>query len=543
MVLAVVSGFAVVPLVTTMQSASASGSPPTTAVLLPSNGATLKGGFWLDASASSTVPIQSVVFRLFGGSINEVIDPPGVLTKYGWISGFDSSLVPNGTYSLVSELTDTDGNVTTSAPITVIVANQPLVTAVLVPSTGASVTSGSVLDASAVGLSPTTGVRFEVTGGSLTDHVVGTATLTLYGWIASMDMTGVPPGSYSLQSVATDATETATSAGITVNVVPTYGFSRPINLAFDGTHIWVVNLGADQAPPNGESVTELNASDGSPVQTLAGGSFGFDNPRAIAFDGTHLWVPNYSGNSVTELNASDGSWIQTLSGAPYGFDSPDGILFDGAHVWVANQGGNSVTELNASDGSFVQTLSGGSYGFADPLSFAFDGAHLWVSNLTGDSVTELNASTGSWIQTISETATGGPPGFLGPAGMVFDGTHIWVANSFFESGVGNSVTELNASDGSFVQTVSGGAIDGPDDIAFDGTHLWVTNSGNDSVTELAASDGSIVRTLDGGSYGFDTPDGIVFDGTHLWVANVDGNSVTELNASDGSWVQTLTGSD
>jgi hypothetical protein len=406
--------------------------------------------------------------------------------------------VPNGTYSLVSELTDIDGTVTTSAPITVIIANQPLATTVLVPSTGASVTSGSVLDASAVGQSPTTGVNFEVTGGSLTDHVVGTATLTLYGWIAFMDTTGVPPGSYTLQSVATDATETATSPGITVNVVPSYGFSRPISLAFDGTHIWVVNLGANGGPsPNGESVTELNASDGSAVQNLSGGSYGFIDPRAIAFDGTHLWVPNIDGNSVTEFNASDGSWVRTLSGAPYNFNSPSGILFDGTHVWVANQGGNSVTELNASDGSFVQTLSGGSYGFASPIDFAFDGTHLWVSNWTGASVTELNASNGSWIQTISEAATGGPPGLLGPDGMVFDETHIWVANSFSEGGVGNSVTELNA------------------------------------------SDGSIVAQLDGGSYGFDSPDGIVFDGTHLWVANIDANTVTELNASDGSWVQTL----
>ena len=293
MVLAVVLGFALVPLATTVPLASASSLPPATAVALPPNGATLQGGFWLDATASSPLGIRSVVFRLYGGSINEVIDPPGVRTQYGWISGFDSSRVPNGTYSLVSELTDINGNVTTSAPTTVIVANKPLVTTVLVPSSGASVTSGSVLDASAVGQSPTTGVNFEVTGGSLTDHVVGTATLTLYGWIAFMDMAGVPPGSYTLQSVATDATETATSLGVTVNVIPTYGFSRPIDLAFDGTHIWVVNLGANGGPsPNGESVTELNASDGSAVQNLSGGSYGFVQPRAIAFDGTHLWVPN-----------------------------------------------------------------------------------------------------------------------------------------------------------------------------------------------------------------------------------------------------------
>ena len=166
---------------------------------------------------------------------------------------------------------------------------------------------------------------------------------------------------------------------------------------------------------------------------------------------------------------------------------------------------------------------------------------MWaVSNFSGPSVTELNASDGSWVQTIAEKATGGPPGFFGPGAMAFDGTHIWVVNGFSLDGVGNSVTELNASDGSFVQTVSG-PFENPIDIAFDGTHLWVTNYLFNSVTELNASDGSIVQTLIGGSYGFNGPLGIFSDGTHVWVANSGGNSVTELNASDGSWVQTLSG--
>ncbi len=94
---------------------------------------------------------------------------------------------------------------------------------------------------------------------------------------------------------------------------------------------------------------------------FSGGSYGFDDPSAIAFDGTHLWVPNYADNSVTEFNASDGSWIQTISGGSFGFDGPSGITFDGTHVWVTNALDGSVTEFNASDGSWVQTLSGGSY--------------------------------------------------------------------------------------------------------------------------------------------------------------------------------------
>jgi len=39
---------------------------------------------------------------------------------------------------------------------------------------------------------------------------------------------------------------------------------------------------------------------------------------------------------VTELNASDGSWVQTLSG----FNGPQRIAVGGTHVWVADYRGN-----------------------------------------------------------------------------------------------------------------------------------------------------------------------------------------------------------
>ena len=99
--------------------------------------------------------------------------------------------------------------------------------------------------------------------------------------------------------------------------------------------------------------------------------------------------PTGYGDSVTELNASDGSWVQTLSGGSYGFNAPYAIAVDGAHVWVANSSGDSVTELNASNGSWVQTLSGGNYGFNNPLAIAVDGSHVWVADANGNSVTEL----------------------------------------------------------------------------------------------------------------------------------------------------------
>ena len=74
-------------------------------------------------------------------------------------------------------------------------------------------------------------------------------------------------------------------------------------------------------------------------------SDGGEHLRGVAFDGTHLWVTNQNGSSVTELNASNGSWVRTLSGGSYGFNHPEGVAFDGTHLWAANVYGDSVTEI------------------------------------------------------------------------------------------------------------------------------------------------------------------------------------------------------
>lgn len=196
----------------------------------------------------------------------------------------------------------------------------------------------------------------------------------------------------------------------------------------------------------------------------------------------------------------------------------------------------AVGSTSATAQTSVSVSSG--YAFDQPAGIAFDGSHLWVTNQLGNSVTEFNADDGSWIRTLS-----GPQyGFDGPNGIVFDGTHLWVSN-FGVDGVGSSVTELDADDGSLVQTLAGGSYGfrGPEAMAVDGTHLWVTNFQGNSVTELDLSDGSWVQTLAAGSYGLSGPSGIAFDGADLWVTNSAADSVTEISAADGSWIQTLSG--
>ncbi len=260
------------------------------------------------------------------------------------------------------------------------------------------------------------------------DFYLDTSTEVLYGpkaggsWPATgtslVGPAGAPP-TPDLRRVATLNWYGAEYSG------GSYGFRFPTAVAFDGTHIWVANFN--------NSVTEINAADGSLVRTITGGFFKFLEPTALAFDGTHIWVADYN-NTVAEINAADGSLVRTLLGGSYKFFEPSGVAFDGTHIWVTNQGNSSVTEINAADGSLVRTISGGSYGLKYPYGVAFDGTHIWVTN-DANSVTEINAADGSWVRTLS----GASYGFNQPDGVAFDGTHIWVANA------GNSsVTAVNA---------------------------------------------------------------------------------------------------
>jgi len=58
-----------------------------------------------------------------------------------------------------------------------------------------------------------------LSGGALSDQVIGTAAPTLYGWLAAWNTTTVPNGIYSVQSVATDTdNNTDTSTPVTVTV-------------------------------------------------------------------------------------------------------------------------------------------------------------------------------------------------------------------------------------------------------------------------------------------------------------------------------------
>jgi hypothetical protein len=165
-----------------MYSSSSTSPPPTTGVLIPSTGATLSGtAATLDTSASNAT---SVELFLFGGSYG--LNPPVIctatLTYYGWVCSWNTTTVPNGSYTLVSAASGPSG-ATYSLGVPLTVKNLPPTTSVPIPSKGATL-SGTAATLDDPG-SNATSVEFALFGGSygLSGHVVGTATPTLYGWI------------------------------------------------------------------------------------------------------------------------------------------------------------------------------------------------------------------------------------------------------------------------------------------------------------------------------------------------------------------------
>ena len=207
-----------IPLTNTATAPLFVNNPPTTTVVVPSNGASVAGTTYLDAFASDYGTLTKVEFHLTGGSLNKALVATATPTIYGYLALWNTITVPNGTYVVQSEAFDAAGLSAYSSGVTVTVNNPPPTTTVLSPSGGASVKGTQVLlDASAS--SGVSQVKYELTGGSLTDSVIATATPTYYGWLAGWNSQGVPDGTYTLQSVASyPGGVSGVSPGVTITV-------------------------------------------------------------------------------------------------------------------------------------------------------------------------------------------------------------------------------------------------------------------------------------------------------------------------------------
>lgn len=161
------------------------------------------------------------------------------------------------------------------------------------------------------------------------------------------------------------------------------------------------------------------------------------------------------------------------------------------------------------------------FGLAPTLSYSQE-QDLEVTappiGVTNSNLNPLQIALLHWYDANQATsiAVGKSMGFEGPESVAFDGANIWVSNQ-----QDNTVTKLQASDGTNLGTFAAGAF--PQGVAFDGANIWVANNGG-IVTKLRASDGVSLGTFAVGRQ----PAGVAFDGAHIWVLSAIDSIISKL---------------
>jgi YVTN family beta-propeller protein len=80
------------------------------------------------------------------------------------------------------------------------------------------------------------------------------------------------------------------------------------------------------------------ATGGIVAQVATGGTI----PQEVAFDGSHIWVSNFSSKNVSKIDPESLVATTVATGI-----NPQGVVFDGTNVWVVNSGGvsSSISRL------------------------------------------------------------------------------------------------------------------------------------------------------------------------------------------------------
>ncbi|HBA36694.1 TPA: hypothetical protein DCZ15_02345 [Candidatus Falkowbacteria bacterium] len=240
-------------------------------------------------------------------------------------------------------------------------------------------------------------------------------------------------------------------------------------------------------PPTGVVITGCIGS----VITYSGPTD--DIPRAIAYDGTNMWVANNDAtNSITKISSSGAMTGYTLNG--WGNNRyPTDIAFDGTNLWTANENSDTVTKV-ATNGSLVAEYNIG----LEPFAITYGGGYMWTANTFDESVFRV-------------TLTGTPmlidlAGYK-PNALAHDGTYLWVATS-------NSPAIVKISNlGSVLATYP--LVTAPTDIVNAGSYLWMTyGSGHGHVTRMTKSTGTTTNfTIILNDY---WANALAYDNTDIW---------------------------
>jgi hypothetical protein len=327
-------------------------------VTSPGPGSTVSGTVTLAAAASDNVGVAGVQFRLDGVAFGS--EDTAAPYSVGW----DTTTSANGSHNITAVARDAAGNTTTSAAVTVTVANAdttPPTAAITAPSSGATVSGSVAVSANASDNVGVVGVQFRLDGAALG------AEDTTAPYSATWDTTAGSEGAHTLTAVARDAAgNTGTSPAISVTV--SNGSGDVFVGMMDGSVQW-------------------RAPNGTLRRTLTGVTDG--ESSGVAFDAAGiLYVPHWfsrtnpaSGNLVTRFDGA-GNLLGTFGS---GYDcNPSSFAFDVAgNVYVGQAECTGDILKLGPDGTPLASYNAlpGVRG-ADHIALSADGCTMLYSNWT-----------------------------------------------------------------------------------------------------------------------------------------------------------------
>jgi hypothetical protein len=388
----------------------------------------------LACATGGTIPAPATLVSL-------ALNPSSLTTAVGWTQQFTAT----GTYSDHSTR-DLTASVAWSSSDTGVATVAPGGLATAVAAGPATITAAS----GAVKASVSISVTYEKpnlqyisisAGGSQNVSLSrgGTQQLKVIGQYtgnATQDVTSQVSWSSSDPSVAT-----VTSSGLVTSV----GTGQAMIIAHAETDIspaTITVLSGETILPIAGAYLVPGFADGT------GAAARFNNPSAIATDGTYLYVVDSGNNCIRKVTIATGT-VTTLAGSPtawgatdgVGSDArfylPSGITTDGANLYVTDLKNNTIRKIVIASGA-VSTIAGsaGLSGSVDgiganarfngPAGITTDGKLLYVADGGNMSVRTIDLATNS-VATLATASTFSNLGVTvtNMAGMTTDGVNVY----------------------------------------------------------------------------------------------------------------------
>ncbi len=307
-----------------------------------------------------------------------------------------------------------------------------------------------------------------------------------------------PTGQICAAQESAFGTVTGTTVTINFNCVTGYVFNGTI-------------FGTANPPTLGQSFASLTTLAGTASSGNVNGIgtvARFNNPIAVATDGSNLFVADFGNNAVRRMSLGNNqvTTLATVNGA-------HGVATDGTNVYVASQTRHTITKVVIATGA--SSIIGGSDGisgnvngasgtsrFNSPTYLTTDGVNLYITDRANITIRRILLATGVASSALSL-------GLNSPNGIATDGRYIYIANT-------NSHNILRFD---LLGTSSQALI-----IAGDDTTPFASGTTDNAI-------GTTAR--------FNSPYGLALDGTYLYVLEGTGRRLRRVTLSGTFPVTTI----